>query len=724
MKNNYILISLVAVLAFSSCNNDFDGFGSVKKGDVIRFVATTSDSNTRTSYGDNKTDKGWPIYWVNGDNVRVVCPQAQETKTADFTVQNLSSSTNISSSTNNYTLTGENTLLWGETDEHHFYTFYPKERVYITEEETGTFTVAVPREQNAEVLQTGSESEGFTYTAVDMSAAVMAGHVSVKRSGISEGDIITLPFKPLTTALDIEVLAPETAIVGENAIKEVYITSITIANPLDNVDNRKALAGGFVYNAGANAGEGSYELYNNTVNNEDAHSTFVNVLLDKPVRLRTGYKDKLTVTAFLLPQGLPKSLRVMLNCRENLESGNMKVQSKLIESTKEPDFIKNNEGKKLSIKMGALPNPIIFSYETWMANLDEDVYVSQISLPGTHDAGAYPSASGLDNVLAQTQLVDIISQLNAGIRVLDFRPKYVNGTFNIAHGYVTYEDRTFDYVFEQAVSWLAEHPTEFIIVLLKNEFGSNTDSQIGWQTNMRNKLLSISEQYRIDTFDPEMTLKDARGKILFLSRDFYVGTDGDTSDHNHASWVGGKFDFGTNNNDYNAGLFGLGESFKDYWSTNVYTNENTASLGAILFISDLYTKTVIGTTGEILSPSAKNKKQCISKTIEAAYLDTQKRTWYLNFLNVSGTDRANGQYNEYAESLILSLSSTTYQRVGIIMLDWACPFKGSGSVTLMGDNGTSSVTEVTNSYKGYEVTKAIIDNNFKGGGPAKKSTVY
>lgn len=720
MKNNYILISLVAVLAFSSCNNDFDGFGSVKKGDVIRFVATTSDSNTRTSYGemDKETNK-WPIYWVNGDNVKVVCPQAKETKTADFTVQNLSSSTN------NYTLTGENTLLWGKADVHHFYTFYPKERVYIADEKTGTFTVAVPREQNAEVYTTGSESEGYTYTAVDMSAAVMAGHVSVNRSEISEGEKITLPFSPLTTALDIEVLAPPTKDGVQNAIEEVYITSITIANPSDIVDNRTALAGGFVYNAAKKDDDpDKFYLYSNEDINEDAQSSFVNIILKKPVLLRAGKNDKLTVTAFLLPQGLPNSLRIMLNCRESTTSGNMKVQSKLIKDGNDPDFIKNNEGKKLSIKMGALPNPIIFSYETWMANLDEDVYVSQISLPGTHDAGAYPSASGLDNALAQTQLVDIISQLNAGIRVLDFRPKYVNGTFNIAHGYVTYEDRTFDYVFEQAVSWLAEHPTEFIIVQLKNEFGSDTDSQIGWQTNMRNKLLSISEHYRIDTFDPEMTLKEARGKILFLSRDFYVGTDGDTSDHNHASWVGGKFNFGVDNNNFTAGFLGMGKSFDNYWSTNVFTNGNSNTLGAIFFISDHYRGGLIGSGTGIVSPDEADKEKCISETIKAAYNDKLNKTWYINFLNVSASDRTSDKYNGYAANLISGLSNTTYQRVGIIMLDWACPFEESGSVTLMGDDGTSSVTTVTNSYKGYEVTKAIIDNNFKGGGPAKKSTDY
>ena len=55
------------------------------------------------------------------------------------------------------------------------------------------------------------------------------------------------------------------------------------------------------------------------------------------------------------------------------------------------------------------------------------------------------------------------------------------------------------------------------------------------------------------------------------------------------------------------------------------------------------------------------------------------------------------------------------------MLDWACPFAGSGTVNLMKDNGTIQNVTITNSYKGYELTKAVIDNNFKGGGPAKKT---
>ena len=687
MKNNYILISLVAVLAFSSCNNDFDGFGSVKKGDVIRFVATTSDSNTRTSYGDNP-DKGWPIYWVNGDNVRVVCPQAQETKTADFTVQNLSSSTN------NYTLTGENTLRWGEDIEHHFYTFYPKERVYITNEKDGTFTVAVPREQNAIVLRTGSDDEGWTHTAVDMSAAVMAGHVSVNRSEISEGETITLPFRPLTTALDIEVLAPLTKESVQNAIDKVYITSITIANPLDNVENRKALAGGFVYNAQ----KGSYELYNNTVNNEDAQSTFVNILLDTPVCLRAGTQDKLTVTAFLLPQGLPKSLRIMLNCRESEDTGNMKVQSKLIPDDIYPDFITKNEGKKLSIQMGALPNPIIFSYETWMANLDENVYLSQISLPGTHDAGAYAdAASNAIQNLAITQIYDIPTQFNNGVRVLDFRPECSSTNseddFDIAHGIISL-DVTFEEVLNETVKWLANHPTEFIIVQLKNESSSTTPLFSGtkhftyWQRFMRDKLLKINKKYLIDEFSPAMTLKDARGKILFMSRDDYYSNSQYSA---FGGWVGCKI----SGWDDNSAL----------WSKTFYTapNHENSTEGGVgtLWVSDLYKG------GTLQNVSQTDKKSAIDRCLKAAKENTNISTWYMTWLNVSDNGlggsnpgRRTPTYNDYVATKIngRDYPKDTYYNTGIIMLDWA---------------GNST-------YKGDEVLKAIIDNNFKGDGPAKK----
>ena len=738
MKKYLFLVSAIMAFCLGSCTKDdtISNLGATT-GDEIKFVASITDNTTRTVYGD-KTGNSYPLYWVTGDKVAVYSPQALSAPIsgevdasqtyagpADVTY-----TVGTTSNSNTYALSGEAANLYWGTGEgnngtHEFYTFYPSHDDRIYKKDTdGTFVVTVPREQNATVTQNGD-----TYTAVDMSAAIMAGYTTVDRNTYN-GEEIVLPFTPLTTAFDIEILPPTNKL-PENTtgIDAVTITSITIANPSDVTTNRKILAGGFNYNA--KTGAFSHYTNSSTTNTEDANAYIVNIQLSKPVTLESGSNQKLIVTGFLLPHIMYASsdttdttLRIMINCREGENSGAMKVHSKDITWTNANKA--TFEMKKSTVKLGELPNPIVFSYETWMANLPDNTYVSQISMPGTHDAGAYTADSGFDNAFAQTQFVDIITQLNSGIRVLDFRPKYISGegkdaVYNIAHGYITYEDRTFDYVFKQAIDWLAEHPTEFIIVQLKNEFGSDNASQTGWQAHMREKLLNISTDYVIDTFDPDMTLKEARGKLLFLSRDFYVGTDGDTTDHNHESWVGGKFNFGTDNNNFTEGFLGIGKKFDNYWSTNVFTSASPSALGAIFYISDLYKGAWIGSGTGIVNPDEADKQQCISETIKAASGDADKTHWYFTFINVSGTDRPNSKYNTYTANLINNLSSSTYQRAGVIMLDWACPFAGSGTVNLMKDNGTIQNVTITNSYKGYELTKAVIDNNFKGGGPAKKA---
>ena len=709
---NIFISSLIALVSLAGCvKENFDGSSYADEEGAIRFATSSSvDVKTKTVYGEyNLTANSWPIYWTTSDIVKVYCPQAQgdakSEKIADYKVLNATGK----SSTHSDLELANNTqaLKWGESEAHEFYTFYPASRVYLTGDD-GTFTVSVPREQNAVV--TNTESNGVkTYRAVDMNAAVMAGYKNVNKSSIGETDSVELPFKPITTAFDIVIGAPVSVTGVTNAIESTWITSITIANKAETTSGRTPLAGGFTYNA--KTGADSYKLYTNTTTSEDAQSYTVNIIFDKPVELKAGASDKLIVTAFLLPETLP-DIRVIVNCRENTTSGAMSAKTATVKmSTKDASTYK---GKKNTINLGNLPNPIIFSYETWMANLPDDTYVSHMSLPGTHDAGTYPSTSTLDNALAQTQYVDIENQLNSGIRVLDFRPKYLeNGSFNIAHGYVTYEDRSFDYVFRMAQAWLAEHPTEFLIVQLKNEFGDDETSKTGWQANMRAKLLSISQDYRIESFDPKMTLKDARGKILFLSRDFYVGEDGNTSDHNHGTWVGGKFDFGTDNNNYS-----IISGYDKYWSTPVFTSATPSELGNLLNISDLYKG---GFGLGLASPSEENKQDCINSTITAAYNDSNVDIWYLTFLNVSGTDLGTSKYNEYTANLINGLSQERYQRVGMIMFDWACPFVGTGTVTVTSDSGTKAEISVTNARKGYEVMKAIIDNNFRGGGPAKKT---
>src|SRR5687767_170537 len=68
---------------------------------------------------------------------------------------------------------------------------------------------------------------------------------------------------------------------------------------------------------------------------------------------------------------------------------------------------------------------------TWMGALYDNVLVSQISIPGTHDSGArfepFPGT-------AKCQNLTISQQLDAGIRFLDIRNRHIDNAFAIHHG--------------------------------------------------------------------------------------------------------------------------------------------------------------------------------------------------------------------------------------------------------------------------------------------------
>ena len=68
----------------------------------------------------------------------------------------------------------------------------------------------------------------------------------------------------------------------------------------------------------------------------------------------------------------------------------------------------------------------------WMKRLPDNLFVSQVSIPGTHDA-----ATGNGVTLAtfsQCQDIDVATQWSIGIRAFDFRPKVKDDYLNINHG--------------------------------------------------------------------------------------------------------------------------------------------------------------------------------------------------------------------------------------------------------------------------------------------------
>lgn len=711
MKYIYSFLILAAtVIGANSCvNEDLERHPS-EGGNVIKFAATTSRINSKTSYGQ-LSDGKWPIYWKNGDVVKVFCPQASEegTNNATYTVSNPSSNATT------YGLSGANTMMWGEEETHHFYNFYPSANIHNQTIPTdGNYVVSVPREQYAVLQDDG--------TYADMSAATMAGHLSKKKSEVGDNSIITLPFKPITTALDIKITAPDNPADGTTSkYDKITITSITIANNASITTDRKYLAG--VFNYAPESGE--FSKFTNTTTSDQVGSYTVSVKVPN-IELEVGSNKVVTVTAFLLPFDLPGDLRIIVNCKEEVSAGATGTISKTIKASAEQVAV--NIGKKIPVILGKLPNPIEFNYKSWMANLDDDCYVSQISLPGTHDAGAYPadSGSGITNfftdLFAQTQELGIIEQLDAGVRVLDFRPKYrpSYNDFNIAHGAATYMNRTFDIVMDEMIKWLAKHPTEFIIILLKNEYGagdwdssSNKPVFLGWIKNINAKLRQEKfAQYSIAQFDPSMTLREARGKMLFMSRDYYAPTNISDAHYNNISsdwgtyqdyytdWYGCKISGWPDNKKISeAGT----KTFYIYNPDSIYSPQivkNQHKSVGKFYYSDYYKRTIL-----FVDAAAKetDKNNEIQAAINAAKTNTgadYKDEWYMTWLNIYGSSESrssghNGTTSTYIKDHFST--GTTYHRTGIVMADWI---------------------ESTN---GQNLVKAVVDNNFKAGGPAKKS---
>lgn len=158
----------------------------------------------------------------------------------------------------------------------------------------------------------------------------------------------------------------------------------------------------------------------------------------------------------------------------------------------------------------------------WMARIPGDMPISRISIPGTHDSVA--KNNGGDIVL--TQSLSITQQLKAGIRFLDLRARHIENLFAMHHGAV-YQDMMFGDVLDEMTSFLAAHPTETILVRLKEEHTPSGNTRTFEETFKW--YLDIYASWFAHPGRPDPSLDEVRGKILLYS-------DFDRSDSSYGSY--------------------------------------------------------------------------------------------------------------------------------------------------------------------------------------------
>lgn len=158
---------------------------------------------------------------------------------------------------------------------------------------------------------------------------------------------------------------------------------------------------------------------------------------------------------------------------------------------------------------------IAYKNPDWMGALDDDLPVSRLSAPGTHNSMSFYGGD-----IVATQTMPLTEQMNAGVRVFDIRLRASDNRFAIHHGLV-YQHAGFGDVLDDMVRFLQQHPAEVLFVRVREEYQAQTST-----LSFREIFSIYAAEYR-DYIAKESyvdrRLGDLRGKIVFLPEFFGYG---------------------------------------------------------------------------------------------------------------------------------------------------------------------------------------------------------
>ena len=148
----------------------------------------------------------------------------------------------------------------------------------------------------------------------------------------------------------------------------------------------------------------------------------------------------------------------------------------------------------------------------WMADLDDTLPLSALTIPGTHDSGALYSIA---DVAGKCQSLSVSEQLRAGVRFFDIRLQLRGDKLAVVHSFV---DQMTDFadVLDDMTDFLHDHPTEFLLVSIKQDADPKNPTTT-FAKAVEQVLSAYPDLVRADRTLPE-TVSDARGTMTVLAR--------------------------------------------------------------------------------------------------------------------------------------------------------------------------------------------------------------
>lgn len=510
------LCGALALLGMAGCTDDDlvnNPNTNRPKGNGIVFGASADyvGTKTRTIYGDYSGPVDNPtsqeLLWEEDDRVEIFSPESPTKKQVEYQIANIQAADQGDAYLASYQ--NQDGLQWttnGETQ--NFYAVYPSKASMVNQEvaqkyvsfENGVLKGFIPTNQQ----QTISKKSGKWVATPNMDWQYMAARVEgfkVPGADATDDGGITLNFKPLVTTLEITLVGPSSPLSQMNIEAPENVTVMgRFSCDLKGGDwnNEQGVPTCVAEQTGTTTNYVTVNLYDEN---------------NQPLKLEDG--EEITLNVFMLPVENLTDIQIRI-AGFNTASRTLPLESATAgKVTLEPN-------KKTRVKIKA---PNIGEDETnrWMGGLNDNVLVSQLSIPGTANSFSY-NYKGESYEKWRTQSTDIDDQWNAGIRCFELVCGENGGDVENSPLLCNRHEingMTFGEAVKAIWDKVQENPTEFAIIIPSYDSNTGHPSDHNGVNNFANGLNSFYDShsgYKYETFTRELTVGEARGHLIFIAR--------------------------------------------------------------------------------------------------------------------------------------------------------------------------------------------------------------
>lgn len=510
--NKGFLISIftlsLMIIGLASCVNDnVTGGKPLPKGTEFDF-GTTVDANLSRTYYDpadvaNPNATYWKIFWNYQDpldQVYIYSPQAMTGRQqAAYTVHGVKDQYSATATKNS-----EIGIQLSDANTYDFYGMYPAQNVKANSGSGHSLSATMPIFQTAsttEIMDSENPVSNLE-TSADMNSALMIAKKEGFMPSTQNNAKVDLQFEPFASMLNVTVNGVEQT----NLQYKVLITSIII-------EADAPIAGDFTYNYDTKDitfGENASNFIEINTKFKDAAGHQIGVPM--------GPDSKLNVRAFMIPNPNVNSLKV-------------KVVTSAAQTLTKTLNMKNF--KNSQIHFAKLPkinaSNLQFDYKIWLSQLDPNIYLSEISMPGSALTFSYK----LSEDYQKTQTLDLTKQFDNGIRVFQFHVNTINQTSTYDGGSTSVgialpdgkpmkKDGGGYWTIEDAINALHSemkglHKDEFCVVAISDWLQEKNTDNMRLLYQRLNAVIDKAGEMGLVAANvtPNTTIADVKGKVIF-----------------------------------------------------------------------------------------------------------------------------------------------------------------------------------------------------------------